>query len=58
MIILFNFAQHPAHANADGLSRLPLQGLSNSEYLSDVSVFNVAQISVLPVSVVKVCKAT
>ena len=46
------------HANADGLSRLPLQGSSNGQCLSDVSVFNVAQISVLPVSVVQVCKAT
>ena len=51
---------HPtsAHANADGLSRLPLEGLSNGECLLDVSIFNVAQISVLPLSVVQVCKAT
>lgn len=47
-----------AHANADGLSRLPLQGLNSGECLSDVSVFNVAQIRVLPVSVAQVCKAT
>ena len=46
------------HANADGLSRLPLQGSSNGECLSEVSVFNVAQINVLPVSVAQVCKAT
>ena len=52
------FRPTSAHANADGLSRLPLEGLSNGECLSDVSIFNVAQISVLPVSVVQVCKAT
>ena len=52
------FCPTSAHANADGLSRLPLEGLSNGECLSDVSIFNVAQISVLPVSVVQVCKAT
>lgn len=52
------FRPTKAHANADVLSRLPLQELSSGESLSEVSVFNVAQISVLPVSVVQVCKAT
>ena len=47
-----------AHANADSLSRLPLQDSSSGECLSEVSVFNVSQISVLPVSVAQVCKAT
>ena len=47
-----------AHANADSLSRLPLQDSSSGECLSEVSVYNISQISVLPVSVVQVCKAT
>ena len=52
------FRPTSAHANANGLSRLPLEGLSNGECLSDVSIFNVSQIRVLPVSAVQVCKAT
>ena len=45
------FRPTKAHANADSLSRLPLQDSSSGECLSEVSVFNVSQISVLPVSV-------
>jgi len=44
-----------AHANADSLSRLPLQDTSSGKCLSEVSAFNVSQISV---SVVQVGKAT
>ena len=47
-----------AHANADSLSRLPLQDASSGESLSEVSIFNVSQIRVLLVSVVQVCRAT
>ena len=35
-----------------------LQDTSSGESLSEISVFNVSQIRVLPVSVVQVCKAT
>ena len=37
---------------------MPLQDASSGECLSDVSVYNVSQISILPVSVVQVGKAT
>ena len=47
-----------AHANADGLSRLPLPIKDEGESLSEVSVFNVSQINTLSVSVVGMCKAT
>ena len=52
------FRPTKAHTNADSLSCLPLQDSNSGECLSEVSVFNVAQISVLPVSVLQVCKAT
>ena len=52
------FRPTKSHANADSLSRLPLQDASSGECLSDISVYNVSQISVLPVSVVQVGKAT
>ena len=52
------FQPTKTHANADSLSWLPLQDASSGECLSDVSVYNVSQISVLPVSVVQVGKAT
>ena len=52
------FRPTKAHANADGLSRLPLQASCNDENMSEVSVFNVSQINVLPVSVMQLCKAT
>jgi len=52
------FRPTKAHANADGLSRLPLKDSNKGESLSEASVFNVSQISVLPVSVIQVCKAT
>ena len=46
-----------AHANADGLSRLPLPTDSSVELLQESSVFNVAQIDTLPVTA-KQLKAT
>ena len=52
------FRPTKSHANADSLSWLPLQDASSGECLSDVSVYNVSQISVLLVSVVQVGKAT
>ena len=36
------FRPTKAHANADGLSRLPLQASCNDENMSEVSVFNVS----------------
>ena len=47
-----------AHANADGLSRLPLPTDSEGKCLSDVSLYNVSQIETISVSVVDLCKAT
>ena len=52
------FRSTKAHANVDGLSRLPLLMQEDGESLSDVSVFNVSQISTVYVSVVDLCKAT
>ena len=52
------FRSTKAHANADGLSRLPLPTQDEGESLSEVSVFNVSQINVLSASVVEMCKAT
>ena len=51
------FRPTKAHANADGLSRLPLQESCNDENISEVSVFNVYQINVLPVSVMQATRA-
>ena len=51
------FRSTKAHANVDGLSRLPLLKQEDGES-SDVSVFNVSQISTVSVSVVDLCKAT
>ena len=52
------FRPTKAHANADGLSRLPLPTQDDGESLSEVSVFNVSQINTLSVSVIDLCKAT
>lgn len=46
------------HANADGLSRLPLSSGSLEEACADPTVFNVSQIEALPVNVSKLRSAT
>ena len=51
------FRTTKAHANVDSLSRLPLPD-ENGECLSEVSVFNVAQINTVSVSVTDLSKAT
>ena len=52
------FRSTKAHANAVGLSRLPLPTKDEGESLSEVSVFNVSQINTLSVFVVEMCKDT
>ena len=52
------FRNTKAHANVDSLSRLPLPAQGNGECMSEVSVFNVAQINTVSVSVTELCKAT
>ena len=52
------FRPTKAHANADGLSRLPLPANTDGECLSEVSLYNVSQINTVSVSVVDLCKAT
>ena len=47
-----------AHASTNDLSCLPLQESCNDDDVSEVSVFNVSEISVLPVSIVQLCKTT
>ena len=47
-----------AHANADGLSRLPLTGSEDRECLPEPSIFNVRQIEALPVTSVQLKAAT
>ena len=46
------------HANADGLSRLPLHVEKEKEEPSDVDVFNVAQVDALPVTAQQLGQAT
>ena len=54
------FRPTKAHANVDGLSRLPLPANTDGEWtcLSEVSLYNVSQINTVSVSVVDLCKAT
>ena len=52
------FRNTKAHANVDSLSQLPLPAQENGECMSEVSVFNVAQINTVSVSVTELCKAT
>ena len=52
------FRPTKAHANTDGLSRLPLPANTDGECLSEVSLYNVSQINTVSVSVVDLCKAT
>ena len=46
------------HANADGLSRLPLQSTGEEEDVTAATVFNVAQLESLPVTAEQLRAAT
>ena len=46
------------HANADGLSRLPLQEVTREGASSETSVFNISQLESLPVTVKQLQAAT
>ena len=52
------FRPTAAHANADGLSRLPLTFMHPVQIFSETSVFNVAQIMMLPLSFLQLEQAT
>ena len=53
------FKRTEAHGNADGLSRLPLQGVGTDEStVADVDIFNIAQMEALPVAVEQLEQAT
>ena len=52
------FRPTKSHSNADGLSRLPLTDDRTVGNPEDPSVFNVAQIAVLPIQAAEVAKAT
>ena len=52
------FRSTDKHANADGLSRLPLNCVSPIAYTSEPSVFNLQQIESLPVTASKLAAAT
>ena len=52
------FRTTKAHPNVDSLSQLPLPAKENGECLSEVSLFNVAQINTVSVSVTELGKAT
>ena len=47
-----------AHSNADGFSRLPLQGQEIVKHLSSESMFNLSQIEFLPIDADKLRRAT
>ena len=46
------------HANADGLSRLPLQTAPVSEVSTEAACFNIGQIEALPISTTKLGMAS
>ena len=52
------FRTTKVHANADSLSQLPLSATETDECLSEVSVFNVAQINTVAIYVTQLCKAS
>ena len=45
-----NFHPTGDHGNADGLSRLPLNGISPEDTNSDPRMFNISQMEALPVT--------
>ena len=47
-----------AHGNADGLSRLPLSGVTPKDHSSDPQIFNLSQMEALPVNVRQLRAAT
>ena len=52
------FKSTSAHANADGLSRLPLPRVTSEGQSPDVAIFNISQIENLPVTASEVRQAT
>ena len=52
------FRSTKAHANADGLSRLPLRESSSEGYATEPRIFNVSQIDALPVTATQLKNAT
>ena len=52
------FKLTPAHANADGLSRLPISDTTMPDQLVEVSLFNAAQINFLPVTAQQIDRLT
>ncbi len=44
------FRPTQAHANADALSRLPLEQLCQENYCSEPTIFNISQVETLPVT--------
>ena len=57
---LYNIEFQPTdqHANADGLSRLPMPDTDLGEASADPTVFNISQLQALPVNVTKLRTAT
>ena len=56
--IIFEFKPKQSHANADGLSRLPVPDNAAVRNPQDVTLFNVSQIVSLPVTEVHIQAAT
>ena len=52
------FKPTQSHANADGLSRLPLHGNAQEGSSPEATIFNIAQIDYLPVTATQIGKAT
>ena len=53
-----HFKSTSTHANADGLSRLPILDTMTADQLVEVSLFNVAQINSLPVTAQQIDRLT
>ena len=52
------FRKTTGHANADGLSRRPLQTAPGSEVSTEAACFNIGQIEALPISTTKLGTAS
>ena len=52
------FRDSLSHANADGLSRLPLRSDRPAEYSSEPTIFNISQIEAIPVTAMSIRQAT